>query len=202
MVPDRTGQISASGHVEFMTRTKTILYVAGMIVLTAVILFLMGREVICKCGYVKLWHGVVLSSENSQHLFDWYTPTHVLHGFAFYWLAVLVMKNAGLGTRLSVATFVESAWEIVENTDWIINRYREVTISYDYFGDSVINSVADIGAMIAGFLIAARVPVLISVLIFLASELILAWIIRDGLILNIIMLIYPMDFIRDWQAGL
>ena len=161
----------------------------------------MGRLPICACGTVKLWHGVVCSSENSQHLTDWYSPSHVLHGLVFYMALHWLMAHWSQGPRLVVATMVEAAWEIAENTDAMIQRYREATIAFDYFGDSILNSSADIAMMWLGFLIAARAPALVSVALFVLAELLVGLAIRDGLILNVIMLIWPLDAILTWQQG-
>jgi hypothetical protein len=168
---------------------------------TAITLLGMGQVPICKCGYVKVWHGVVFSSENSQHISDWYTPSHVIHGFAFYGLLWLIGRRWPLGVRLALAIAIESGWEIFENTDLVINRYREVTISLDYYGDSVLNSVCDILAMVAGFVAASKLPVWTTVAATIALELIVLYFIRDNLTLNIIMLLYPLDGIKTWQAG-
>ncbi|WP_245461911.1 DUF2585 domain-containing protein [Shinella sp. JR1-6] len=186
-----------------MNRTvlNSLLLVAGFVGATAIVLYTMGQPLICKCGYVKLWHGVVISSENSQHLSDWYTPSHIIHGILFFGLFTFLLKKASLKLRLALSLVLECAWEILENTDMIINRYREATISFDYFGDSVINSSADILAMVVGFFLAARLPVWASVAIIVVFEATTTWLIRDGLALNILMLVWPLEAVKAWQGG-
>ncbi|MBI2056552.1 MAG: DUF2585 family protein [Candidatus Sungbacteria bacterium] len=175
----------------------------AIIALFGLALFFMGQVLICKCGYIKLWHGVVFSSENSQHLSDWYTFSHIIHGFIFYWIFWRAGKkyNWPLGLRFLLALLIEVGWELFENTDFIINRYREVTISLDYYGDSIVNSVFDVLMMVLGFFMAWRFPVWLIAVAAILMELIVGWYIRDNLILNIIMLVYPFDFILKWQSG-
>ena len=172
--------------------------ILGIVAAAAAVLLMMGRVPICECGQVKLWHWQVVSSENSQHLIDWYTPSHILHGFIFYGVLHLLMPRVGLWPRAAIATLVEAAWE---NTEAVIQRYREATIALDYFGDSVINSVSDIGWMLAGFALAARLPVPATVALALAFEIGVGWAIRDNLTLNVLMLLWPLESVRAWQAG-
>ena len=180
---------------------KSHLWSLALVALVAIVELSWGRQVICKCGYVKLWHCETVSSENSQHISDWYTPSHILHGILFFGAMWLMARRLSFGWRLAIATLVEAAWEIVENSDFIIERYRAVTISLDYFGDSVLNSVCDILAMVLGFALARVIPVWASVAVIIGFEALTIWLIRDGLALNILMLVYPLDAVRTWQAG-
>jgi len=172
-----------------------------LMVIFASTLYFMGQVPVCKCGYVKLWHGVTYSSENSQHLSDWYTFSHIIHGFAFYGLALLLFRKWPVGAWLIFALILETGWEIFENTDFIINRYREVTISLDYYGDSIINSVFDALFMVLGFFLARKLPILATILLIILMEVFVGYWIRDNLTLNIVMLLWPLDAIKTWQMG-
>jgi len=205
---EMTGSAALSPAAE-RARVKPAVYAAlaaGLVALTAAIMLSMGRTPICKCGYVELWHGVVRDSGNSQHLTDWYTPSHIIHGFLFYLGTWLVGRARGkplpFGAALLLAIGVEAAWEIVENTNMVIDRYRATNIALDYYGDSVINSVFDILAMIVGFFLARLLPVRVTVLAGLLMEAVVGYWIHDNLALNIIMLIYPVDAINQWQSAI
>lgn len=177
---------------------------ASLVVILAAegVVFAMGHPLICTCGYVKLWHSARGDSEMSQHIADWYTYSHVLHGVIFYWLiSWIAAGRLSVAARLLIAVFIEAGWEVFENSPFIINRYRSVTISRNYFGDSVINSTFDIVAMMLGFLLASRLATWIMVALIIVVEVGLLVLIRDNLILNIIMLIHPIDAIKAWQAG-
>lgn len=177
---------------------------AAFIALTAgVIELLMGRVLVSETGRIMLWVGQVATPENSQQFFDWYSFSHVIHGIAFYGLFHLLGRRRGwpLGLRLVLAVAVEAAWEVFENTPFTIERYRNATIALDYYGDSVLNSLSDIACTAAGFFLAAKLPVWASIALVVAMELFVLFMIRDNLTLNIVMLLWPIEAIKRWQAG-
>ncbi|MFN2598083.1 MAG: DUF2585 family protein [Pyrinomonadaceae bacterium] len=167
----------------------------------AVELRVQGRLWACSCGRVLVWTGDAWGSETSQQLFDPYTFTHLLHGFAFCGLLALAAPRVSIRWRFCLAVLIESAWEIVENTDFVISRYREATAAFGYTGDTVVNSVGDIVACGVGFWAARRLGWRRTLVVFFVVELVLLVWIRDSLLLNVVMLVHKSDAIRAWQAG-
>ena len=186
-----------------MRRRQSVCAIAatGLVVAAAAVEFAIGRVPTCRCGYVKLWHGIVNSAENSQHITDWYTFSHVIHGILFYAGLWMVARRVPAEIRFVVAVALEASWEVFENTPFVINRYRAATISLDYYGDSIVNSVSDIAAMMLDFWIARRIPAWASTVLVVVLEIGVGLIIRDNLTLNILMLIHPFEAIKRWQMG-
>ena len=182
-----------------LSRPRPLLALLFLLAIAAAILLGFGRPAICTCGVVRLWGEV--GPAQSQMLADWYSPSHIVHGFLFYGLLHLAAPRWPVERRFLVALVVEAAWELIENTPLIIDRYREATIALGYSGDSVLNSLSDIGMMALGFWAARRFPLWVSVTVVLLLELIPLIAIRDNLTLNIWMLVAPTDAIREWQAS-
>ena len=188
---------------------RKVIVVSFAIAAAAVaILLAMDRPPICECGYVKLWHGLINDAGNSQHIADWYTPSHIIHGMIFYALGWWIFVKRGWGGTqaasrwgLPLAVFLEAAWEVAENTPMVIDRFRSVTANFGYSGDSVLNSAADIGWMSFGFWLALRLPVKWTVALAIIGEVVAGIVVRDGLVLNVIMLLFPIDAIAEWQAA-
>ncbi|MBA3511900.1 DUF2585 family protein [Sphingomonas sp.] len=174
---------------------------AGVLILlaTMAVLLAMGRPPICACGEIELWGAV--GPKQSQMLADWYSPSHIVHGFLFYAALHIVARRWTVERRFLIALLVEAAWEVMENTPAVIDRYREATIALGYSGDSILNNMSDIAMMALGFLAARRLPLWASVLIVLALELIPLLVIRDNLFLNVWMLLAPNQAVLEWQSG-
>ncbi len=167
----------------------------------ALLLRAQGRLWMCACGRLLLWTPDAWSADNSQHLSDPYTFTHVLHGFIFCGALAWALPRLRWQWRFVLAVAAESAWEVLENTDFVVRRYREAAGAFGYFGDTVVNSIGDVAACALGFLLARRLGPLRTLVAFAATELILLFWIRDSLLLNILMLVYPLDSVRAWQSG-
>lgn len=172
-----------------------------MLIVTAALLYLMGRPPICTCGTIELWIDEANSSKTSQMLSDWYSPSHIIHGFLFYAGLWFVFRKWPVEWKFLAALAIEAGWEIIENTPLIINRYREETAALGYTGDSVLNSMSDIAMMVLGFYLARKLPVWTSVAIVLVLEIIPLIVIRDNLTLNVWMLLAPNEALKAWQSG-
>lgn len=180
-------------------RPKPLLILLTVLAASVAILLAMGRPPICTCGTVAIWGRE--GPTQSQMLADWYSLSHIVHGFLFYAILHLLFRQASFERRFLGALVIEAAWEITENTPWIIDRYREATIALGYSGDSILNSTSDIAMMAIGFLAARRLPLWASLVIVVVLEVVPLIVIRDNLTLNVWMLLAPSDAIRVWQAG-
>ena len=184
-----------------MTRRRAVLAALAIVVIAAAILLAMGRNPICACGTIDLWVGERDSSRTSQMLLDWYSLSHIVHGLLFYAALWFVARRWPIEWRFLTAMLIEASWEVIENTPWIIDRYRTATAALGYSGDSVINSLTDIAMMILGFLTARKLPVWASVALVIILEIVPLFVIRDNLTLNVWMLLAPNRSIAAWQAG-
>lgn len=188
-------------HAINFKKQRPWLAIAAILLLTALLLRAEGRLWICRCGYMLLWSGDITSSDNSQHVFDPYSYTHILHGFLFAGLLAWGLPHLQWQWRLVLAVIIEAAWEVVENTDTVIQRYREATLALGYYGDTILNSLSDIATCILGFMIARSLGFRRTAALFIITEIVLIVWIRDSLLLNILMLLFPIEAIKQWQMG-
>ncbi|HWB53003.1 MAG TPA: DUF2585 family protein [Tepidisphaeraceae bacterium] len=178
-----------------------VLIGAAIMAVAALLEHAMGRRWISASGRILLWVSAVKSSENSQQIADWYSFSHIIHGFFFYWFfRTISRRRLSVGICLLLTIGAEASWEVLENSSFIIDRYRQ-TMSLDYYGDSILNSMSDISFCIAGFALARFLPVWVTVALIVIMEVGVGYAIRDNLTLNIIMLIHPFSAIRQWQLG-
>ena len=174
--------------------------VAGVILLLMIVLLrAQGRLFLCACGQFEIWTSDTCSSNNSQQLFDPYSFTHVLHGFLFFYLIALVFPRLARGWQFLLALVLEAAWEVFENSSFVIDRYRTATAALGYTGDTVVNSVGDLACAMIGFLIVRQVGIRRSLILFALIELLLILLIHDSLLLQILMLVRPIEAIKSWQ---
>ena len=185
-------------------RRIVVLSVAAALVLLAMVVMLrfQGRSFLCSCGYFAVWVADWCSSNTSQQLFDPYSLTHLLHGFLFFWLIAVLFRRMPRLWQLWLALLLESAWEVFENTSFVINKYRTETAALGYQGDTVVNSLGDLACALIGFIVARQLGVRWSLLVFVLVELVLILWIRDSLLLQILMLVRPIETIKLWQMCL
>ncbi len=182
-----------------LKQSKIIAAAALVLVFMVVLLRMQGRSFLCSCGEFAIWVGDHCSSNTSQQLLDPYSLTHVLHGFMFFWLIALLFKQMPRPWQLWLAMLLESAWEVFENTSFVINKYRTETAALGYTGDTVVNSVGDLACALIGFVIAQKLGWWRSLIVYVLVELVLIFWIHDSLLLQILMLVRPVEAIKNWQ---
>ena len=182
-----------------MSGQRTAVLVAGLMVIQAVVLHLLGRVWICSCGTVRLWVGDIHSAELSQQIFDWYTPSHVIHGMIFYGVLHLLLPRTPVLARLLIAVGIEAAWEIAENSPIVIEAYRKQALAAGYVGDSILNSLLDTVAMMAGFALARRLPWQATVALAIIAEIATGVLVHDNLTLNVLNFIHRFPAVEAWQ---
>jgi len=182
-------------------RRRLLPIIAIAIVPPAMIVLLRaeGRRILCACGHIALWVSDWCSSNTSQQLLDPYSFTHVLHGFLFFWLIALLFRRMPRAWQFLLALLLESAWEVFENTSFVINKYRTETAALGYQGDTIVNSLGDLACALLGFVIARQLGVRRSLIVFVLIEVVLSFWIHDSLLLQILMLIRPVEAIKLWQ---
>lgn len=204
---NQSEQIKTLWYKKLSTPNYILIFI-GLVIAQILILYSMGRLFVCECGYIKFWEGDVMSTSNSQQIADWYTFSHIIHGFIFYgffiWISKKFFNKNGdlpLGLIFISAVILEASWEVIENSTWIIEYYRNNTVSLGYIGDSILNSVFDVVWMAIGFVMARKMPVWSIILIAVVFELMTGYFVRDGLLLNILMFIYPSEAVKAWQVA-
>lgn len=184
-----------------LNRVRVWQVAATGLVLLAMILLLRaeGRSFFCSCEHFALWIADTCSSSTSQQLFDPYSFTHILHGFLFFWLIALLFKRMTPAWQVWLALLLEAAWEVFENTRFVIDKYRTETAALGYQGDTIVNSLGDLACAMVGYLLARWLGLRGSLIVFVLVELVLILWIHDSLLLQILMLIRPVEVIKLWQ---
>lgn len=178
-----------------------IVGVLGILLAHAALLSYMGQPLACECGPALWYGGPALDPQNSQQFGDWYSLSHIIHGILFYALLTLLFPRMPVAVRILGAMAIEMSWELLENTDMVINYYRQQALAEGYSGDSILNSAGDVFFAGIGAVFASRSRVWMSIVLVIALELFALYMIRDNLTLNIVQFIHPIDALNAWQAG-
>ena len=188
-----TTESNRAGVLQIVATGLVLLLVVGL-------LRAEGRMFLCDCRHFAVWTSDTCSSQTSQQLFDPYSFTHVLHGFLFFWLMALLFRRMNPRWQVWLAVLLEGAWEVFENTPFVIEKYRTETAALGYQGDTIVNSLGDLTCALAGFLLARKLGVRWSLICFFFVEVVLTLWIHDSLLLQLLMLIRPVQAIKLWQV--